>query len=1241
VGAVLRVVDRRAGDGHRVVVSLQAPDIAPRECEATITLSVGDADAERVRWYLEDYAEFPADPAPQVARSVESVLASVGHALFRTVFDGPDAGPSWTLATAGPRGLGGLRVEVDADPADVPGLPWELLREPGTDQPIVLGAAEFVRTHRQAARPVVLPRPTDQPLRVLLVICRPGGRDDVPFRSVASRLVRSGADRMDGLELDVLRPPTFIQLSAVLRAAADAGRPYHVVHFDGHGAFLDATALAADPDDDLPVGPLRFGVAGPVRSGRHGYLVFEQPENGDARSRQELVDGPTLARVLVETGVPVLVLNACRSAYTEAAAEPHTPATDTAATGDVHDRIRAYGSLAAEVADAGVPGVVAMRYNVYVVTAAQFVADLYAHLVAGRSLGGAVTAARKALAASPTREIGPSAVQLQDWVVPTVYEPVPLQLRTVAPAGTTPLIRIDAGDTRSGVPAVPSAPDVGFFGRDETLLALDRAFDTHRIVLLHAFAGAGKSSTAAEFARWYTATGGLDDNHGNPGPVLWTSFEHYLPLPRVLDVVGAAFAPLLERSGIHWAAITDPAACQDLVVQVLAAVPVLWVWDNVEPVAGFPTGTASAWSADEQRDLVEFLRALKTGTRAKVLLTSRRSEDRWLGGLAVRVALPPMPMRERLQLASAVGRHHTPDTPPDGAGHEVDWRPLLRFTGGNPLTVTVTLRQALREQVTTDEEVDRFVARVQAGHTALEDADDAAQGRDASLAASLAYGFDRAFTEPERAQLAVLHLFRDTVHVPALLLMGGPDTAQADAVPALAGTDRGGLIALLDRAVEVGLLTGHGGGYYGIHPALPWFFTNLFTRHHGTPDSVTAHAAQCAYARAYATVARYYFDQVEQGRAADLLPVLRAEEANLLHGLALARTHQLRDVGLGCLQGLRQLYALTGRDVEWARLVADIEGDYLDPATDLPLPGREDQYAIVTGYRVEIARARRDWPTATRLQTAATAWDRDRAAPYRDLPAEQLDDTARHHLRALAVGEQDLGRLLWEQGDPACLGHYRAAYDLSERIGDAALQAIEASNLGNTYLFVPGLRDLDQAQHWLQRSLGLTPEHDPIGGARAHGSLANVAYDRFLDARAAGAPDDELITHLTTALSGHQQALDLLPADHHDFRATAHNQLGVIYDQVGDVPQAMHHYQQSIHHKEARGNTYGAGQTRYNIALLLADAGRPDDALHYARAAQANYREVGPGAAEAADEAQALIDRLERETGTSPATSPG
>ena len=134
-------------------------------------------------------------------------------------------------------------MEVDTDPAEAPGLPWELLRDPATGTALALGAGTFVRTHRQTAGQVNLPEAAGDELRVLLVICRPGGAGDVPFRSVASRLVRGGADRMEGLHLDVLRPATFARLAEVLHQAADAGRPYHVVHFDGHGTYTDLADL--------------------------------------------------------------------------------------------------------------------------------------------------------------------------------------------------------------------------------------------------------------------------------------------------------------------------------------------------------------------------------------------------------------------------------------------------------------------------------------------------------------------------------------------------------------------------------------------------------------------------------------------------------------------------------------------------------------------------------------------------------------------------------------------------------------------------------------------------------------------------------------------------------------------------------------------------------------------------------------------------------------------------------------
>lgn len=66
---------------------------------------------------------------------------------------------------------------------------------------------------------------------------------------------------------------------------------------------------------------------------------------------------------------------------------------------------------------------VATRYNGYVDTAARFVEDLYQRLAAGQSLGAAASGARKALAAHPHRQIGATPVALQDWLVPSVYDP--------------------------------------------------------------------------------------------------------------------------------------------------------------------------------------------------------------------------------------------------------------------------------------------------------------------------------------------------------------------------------------------------------------------------------------------------------------------------------------------------------------------------------------------------------------------------------------------------------------------------------------------------------------------------------------------------------------------------------------------------------------------------------------------------------------------------------------------------
>ena len=1266
-GPTLRLTQSADGDSqYRVEVALEGPGLSRQIASARFPFTFDEQDRNDLRWYLEDYLQYPLDPAPTIALGVERRIAAIGTELFKTLFQSSDdARDLWaTLRTQ----LDETRVEIITGVREATAIPWELLRDPKTDVPLALRARSFVRAHPQPAQAPRLPLASDS-IRILLVICRPDRDDDVPFRSVASRLIKGlSAEARAVFELDVLRPPTFAQLGRVLRAAKDAGTPYHVVHFDGHGMYGDANRLNAAAKR------LMFK---DTRPGTHGYLVFENPT---LAGNNEYISGPELGKLLVEAWVPVLVLNACRSAHgddgeagdqgletgiQESAAQAPDPRSSLP---DPHAHVRALGSLAQEVMDAGVAGVVAMRYNVYVVTAAQFVADLYAALVRGSSLGEAVTLGRKQLAAQPLREIAYDPIRLQDWPVPVVYEATPIALFP-RPVATPPLtIAIHAADAAPAQGALDPQllkhqPDVGFFGRDETLLALDRAFDMQQIVLLWAYAGSGKTTTAAEFARWYALTGGI------AGPVLFTSFEQYMPLPRVLDAVGNVFGGALEQAGIHWLALDD-AARRAVALQVLAQVPVLWIWDNVEPVAGFPAGTDSPWSAAELAELADFLRAARD-TRAKFLLTSRRDERSWLSELPARVVLPAMPMQERVQLARALAEkyaRHLRDVE--------DWRPLLRFTQGNPLTITVLVGQALRDGLTTRAEIGAFVARLRAGEAAF--ADEASEGRAKSLGASLSYGFAHAFTEDERRQLALLHLFQGFVDVDALRVMGRPNSNWC--LPEVRGLTREAGIALLDRAAEVGLLTAHGGGYYSIHPALPWYFKGLFERYYpsdegrrtkdegsatgdvgaryivpspttndegtagdaageGVPVSPRPRTeegpgvrAMRAYVEAIGELGTYYTHQYNQGNR-EVISALDAEEPNLLHARQLARAHGWWRRVISTMQGLRTLYDHTGRRAEWARLVEEIVPDFVDPASGGPLPGREEQWGFVTEYRVWLAREARRWGEAERLQRVRVDWARQRAAATLPLPPETLDGAQRNTIRSLAVCLEQLGNIQREQGEPDCVRSYEEAIPLCQRIADKAEEAIVAINLGNAYEEIPTLRDLKQAEDWYRRSLELHDERDHIGQSQSLSLLGYVAFERFREVQAANKPAEEQLQHLNTAARSYHQALDLLPPNAVNDLAVAHNQLGVIYGNAGDLDRALSHYRESIRYKEAAGNIYGAALTRFNVAIALANAGRLVDARLYAQAALRNYATYGERAAADVQETQGLIEEIEQAMG--------
>jgi tetratricopeptide (TPR) repeat protein len=1198
---------------YPILLTLQRPGQADLEGEATIDFALTDQEQADLRWYLEDYLQRADTVEPLLVEQIEGMMQARGEELYRKVLAAELNTQAIWFAIR--EGLADLRIEITTGIAEAASIPWELLRDPQSHSPLALRVNAFVRVQSNPNLSFVpFPPADDGRLRLLYVACRPGGTGDVPLRAVANRLLQDLGEDRARFAITALRPPTFEGLQRALSAAKQTGHPYHIVHFDGHGLYADLrkTGMA----DWLAT--LSSVMLGGEPTGKHGYLLFE---DANRPGQPRPVPGDELGKLLHDSGVPVLVLNACQSAMHEATSAP--PGADS-----VHDEVRAIGSLAQSVIDQGIPAVLGMRYSVYVVTAAQYIGELYRALAQGRSFGEAASAARKHLQRNPERWLGLQPRPLQDWVVPVVYEALPQGLLPAAQP-------LQLGQQRELDPVQRNpallryVPDHGFVGCDETLLLLDRAFDTQRVVLLHAYAGQGKTTTAVEFARWYAQTGGL----GEQPVVLFTSFETHTDLADLFNQIGQSFAPLLKANRIEWHAVNDPAARRNLVLQLLRLVPVLWIWDNVEPVAGFPTGSESAWTVAEQAELAALLKQLKEDRASKVrlLLTSRRDEAGWLGGIPQRIAMRRMSAADAARLTVQLGQERGLTRSEIG-----EWQPLLDYCLGNPLTLRVLVGQAVKLNLRGEEQLKNFTQAVRDGEQAIQDTD-ASQGRDRSLGASLDHGFRHAFGADELSIVALLHLFQGTVSVVALALMGVGEHA----LPELQGKSNEQLSGLLVRASESGLLTHLGATWYTIHPALPWFLRQLFARHYdGQAGRSSATAALRAWVEAVAALGDYYTEQFVGGNR-QVIEYLALEEANLLHARRLARRQGWWDAVTSAMQGLRNLYEYQGRAAEWARLVREITPDYCT-AADEPIAGREEQYSLVMEYRVDLAQDQeRDLAHAAELQEKVAAWNRQQAAPALALPPDaQLDAVQRNRIRTLGVSVFTLGQILAEQGSAGCVQMYEETIRYTQRIQDTAAEATAHYNLGHAYKNLPAIRNLDRAEAAYQRSLALCDPNDALGRSGCINQIGMVHHERFKAARQQNAPTETLLQHAQAAETHFLRSLALCPASALADLGPTHNQLGNLYQNVGESERAREHYEKCVQLAEQIGDRYRAGQTRFNLSLMYetvaGQAATPAQrtllvrARAYAQAALRDYQHYQGRAADREARAQQLIDRIEQ-----------
>ncbi|MFE2723350.1 tetratricopeptide repeat protein [Kitasatospora sp. NPDC059327] len=1183
----------------------------PGEAIAARAVDVGALDwplddeaLDDLRWYLEDYLRAPFGVYGERGAEVAGLLSTWGSQVFTALFGSGKGRDSYLRARAR---SDRLEIVLRSSTAQLLGLPWELMADPDRPSPLALDGVAISRT-LSTGTPTEPFEVGDSRLRVLMVISRPEGTEDVGYRMIARPLLQRLEAVRGAVELVVLRPPTLARLGEVLQKARAAGQPFQIVHFDGHGALAetDGTTVAGRPAARRR--PLTF-----QRPGPSGLLVFERPGGGP-----DPVPAERVARVLAEAEVPLVMLNACQSAAMGSQVE---------------------AAVATRLLQEGARAVIAMAYSVYAVAAAEFTTAFYERLFAGDRVAEAVVAGRRRLAAHDGRPSPKGLLPLADWMVPVLYTRSEVALPGLRTERENPesldeildRSRPAAAGRRHRDPTNSRdrlAPVGEFVGRDGLLLRADVAARRSRVVVLHGPGGVGKSELAKAFGRWSGDTGAV----AGPGSVIWHSSEPGVASFGLAGLIGEAGRRLFRDTEKF--EVLDLAEQQDAVEKALAASSRLLIWDNFESLCSMPdpTGATPALAEAELAAIRAFLERVARDDQSAVVITSRARED-WLGPVPLRIEVTGLEPEEAAEYAD----HLLAAYP--GAARRRGQRAfgeLMQWLGGHPLSMRLVL-----PHLAVHDPRQVLDALVQGRPRLLGDADGE---RNASLAASIAYSLAH-LSDADRRALAALTLFHGVADVNLLGLLSQHPLAPER----FRGHTAESWQDILRRAVGIGLLTESSEAAFVIHPALPALLSAQW-RGEEADHADQREASLLALLDAQAFFCGLLGRELNRGDAEFAMAAMDVQRRTMGKLLGYALDRGLWQQALSIVRPLddywdiRGLYAESRGWVDRVRAVLDgADGTPPDPNTPagelwLFLVHSEGNRQLRSGRIDQAEKTFREVHRAVERQSAdagnldmlsvalqglgrvsvekgrladAERWYRQSLAIDEQRGNQSGMAVAHHQISVIAVRQgrmadaeqacrqalaiferrgdtistarsyHQLGLIHQEQGRFAeAEQFYLRSLAISEQLADRPSTATLYHQLAT---MATDLGRLAQAEEWCRRSLAISEDlGTPSEIARSYHQLGMLAV---------------MGNRLREAAAWHGKALEIRVAlGDPQGTASSHHQLGIVATQHGDLEEAEAQYTLSREIREELNDLPGLTVSYHQLGMTAQQAGRPAEA---------------------------------------------